>query len=36
MGGKQGGQAGFPKPTQRPRSTKGDEDIVPKNNERPR
>jgi hypothetical protein len=36
MGGKQGGQAGFPKPTQRPRSTKRDEDVVPKNNERPR
>jgi hypothetical protein len=33
MGGKQGGQAGFPKPTQRPRSTKGDEDVVPKNDE---
>jgi len=36
MGGKQGGQAGFPKPTLRPRSTKHDEDIVPKNKERPR
>lgn len=30
MGGKQGGQAGFPKPTQRPRNTKQDEDVVPK------
>ena len=36
MGGKQGGQAGFPKPTQQPRTTKRDEDVVPKNNERPR
>jgi len=34
MGGKQGGQAGFPKPTKRPNSTKRDEDIVPKRDER--
>jgi hypothetical protein len=34
MGGKQGGQAGFPKPTKRPRSTERDEDIVPKREER--
>ena len=34
MGGKQGGQAGFPKPTKRPRSTKRDEDVVPKRGER--
>ena len=34
MGGKQGGQAGFPKPTERPNSTKHDEDIVPKRDER--
>jgi hypothetical protein len=33
MGGKQGGQAGFPKPTQRPRNTKRDEDVVPKREE---
>jgi hypothetical protein len=33
MGGKQGGQAGFPKPTQRPRTTKRDEDVVPKRDE---
>ena len=30
MGGKQGGQAGFPKPTERPHSTKRDEDVMPK------
>jgi len=30
MGGKQGGQAGFPKPTQRPQSTERDEDVMPK------
>jgi hypothetical protein len=30
MGGKQGGQAGFPKPTRRPRNTTRDEDVVPK------
>ena len=30
MGGKQGGQAGFPKPTRRPRSTERDEDVVSK------
>ncbi len=34
MGGKQGGQAGFPKPTQRPHSTKRDEDVVPKDDKR--
>ena len=34
MGGKQGGQAGFPKPTKRPRSTKSDGDVVPKRGER--
>jgi hypothetical protein len=34
MGGKQGGQAGFPKPTKRPRSTKRDEDVVAKRDER--
>jgi hypothetical protein len=34
MGGKQGGQAGFPKPTKRPHSTEGDEDVVPKRGER--
>jgi hypothetical protein len=33
MGGKQGGQAGFPKPTQRPKSTTRDEDVVPKRDE---
>jgi hypothetical protein len=33
MGGKQGGQAGFPKPTQRPQTTKHDEDVVPKRDE---
>ena len=33
MGGKQGGQAGFPKPTQRPRNTLRDEDVVPKRHE---
>lgn len=33
MGGKQGGQAGFPKPTQRPHSTKHDADVVPKRDE---
>jgi hypothetical protein len=33
MGGKQGGQAGFPKPTKRPHSTKRDEDVVPKRDE---
>ena len=32
-GGKQGGQAGFPKPTQPPRSTMRDEDVVPKRHE---
>jgi hypothetical protein len=36
MGGKQGGQAGFPKPTKRPRSTQRDEDVVPKRGERAR
>jgi hypothetical protein len=30
MGGKQGGQAGTPKPPSRPRSTKRDEDVVRK------
>jgi hypothetical protein len=35
MGGKQGGQAGFPEPAKRPRSTKRDEDVVPKRDERP-
>jgi hypothetical protein len=35
MGGKQGGQAGFPKPTKRPHSTKRDEDVLPKRDERP-
>ena len=30
MGGKQGGQAGVPKSPPRPRSTKHDEDVVPK------
>ena len=30
MGGKQGGQADFPKPTQRPQSTERDEDVMPK------
>jgi hypothetical protein len=34
MGGKQGGQAGFPKPTQRPRTTKRDGDIARKREER--
>jgi hypothetical protein len=34
MGGKQGGQAGFPRPTKRPRSTERDEDVVPKRGER--
>lgn len=34
MGGKQGGQAGFPEPTKRPRSTERDEDVVPKRGER--
>jgi hypothetical protein len=34
MGGKQGGQAGFPKPTKRPNSTKHDDDVVPKRDER--
>jgi hypothetical protein len=34
MGGKQGGQAGFPKPTQRPRTTERDGDIPPKREER--
>jgi hypothetical protein len=34
MGGKQGGQAGFPKPTKRPHSTKRDDDVVPKRGER--
>ena len=34
MGGKQGGQAGFPKPTQRPHTTRRDEDVVPKRDER--
>ena len=33
MGGKQGGQAGFPKPVERPHSTKRDEDVVPKRDE---
>jgi hypothetical protein len=35
MGGKQGGQAGFPKPTKRPQSTTRDEDVVPKRDEGP-
>ena len=30
MGGKQGGQAGFPKPTPRPRTTSRDEDVTVK------
>jgi hypothetical protein len=30
MGGKQGGQAGFPKPTPRPHTTSRDEDVAPK------
>jgi hypothetical protein len=30
MGGKQGGQAGFPKPEKRPHSNERDADIVPK------
>ncbi len=34
MGGKQGGQAGFPKPTKRPRSTQRDEDVATKRGER--
>ena len=34
MGGKQGGQAGFPQPTRRPHSTARDEDVVPKRDER--
>ena len=34
MGGKQGGQAGFPKPTKRPHSTARDEDVVRKRDER--
>ena len=34
MGGKQGGQAGFPSPTKRPHSTERDEDVVPKRDER--
>jgi hypothetical protein len=34
MGGKQGGQAGFPKPTKRPHSTKRDGDIAPKRGDR--
>ena len=34
MGGKQGGQAGFPKPTKRPHSTSRDQDVVPKRGER--
>ena len=33
MGGKQGGQAGFPKPTERPHTTRCDEDVVPKRGE---
>ena len=33
MGGKQGGQAGFPKPTKRPQSTQRDEDVVSKRDE---
>jgi hypothetical protein len=33
MGGKQGGQAGFPKPTKRPHDTAGDEDVAPKRGE---
>ena len=33
MGGKRGGQAGFPKPTERPHSTKRDEDVMPKRDE---
>ncbi len=33
MGGKHGGQAGFPKPTQRPNSTQRDEDVVPRRDE---
>jgi hypothetical protein len=34
MGGKQGGQAGFPKLTKLPHNTRRDEDIVPKRGER--
>jgi len=34
MGGKQGGQAGFPKPTKRPHGTTRDEDVVRKRDER--
>jgi hypothetical protein len=34
MGGKQGGQAGFPKPTERPHGGERDEDVVPKRGER--
>ena len=30
MGGKQGGQAGIPKSPPRPRTTRLDEDVVPK------
>ncbi len=33
MGGKHGGQAGFPTPTQRPNSTQRDEDVVPRRDE---
>ena len=36
MGGKQGGQAGFPKPTKRPRDTTRDEDVVRKRDGRAR
>ena len=35
MGGKQGGQAGFPTPTKRPHRTNDDEDVVPKRGEDP-
>jgi hypothetical protein len=34
MGGKQGGQAGFPKPTERPHGGERDEDVVPRRGER--
>ena len=36
MGGKQGGQVGFPKPTKRPHSSARDEDVVPKRGRRDR
>jgi hypothetical protein len=34
QGGKHGGQAGMPKPTQRPRTTAKDDDVLPKENAR--